>query len=288
MKYNPDIHHRRSIRLKGYDYSKAGLYFITIRTQNGLCLFGKIINNEMILNDAGRMIKRQWQDLIRHFKNIKLHDFIIMPNHFHGIIEFDNSGDSVYYVGAPLVGAQKLTPSQKNGLGEKTMPEKTPNTTLHPNTSAHVRAPLVGAPKLPPSQNIGRGEITMPETSLQPQMAGQTDISGQPQGCAPTDDGINTLQPQINDQTHINDGQNTSPQPKQKIMTLGDVVGAFKSLTTNEYIRNVKQNNWQPFNKKLWQRNYYEHIIRNEKSFYNISKYIQTNPSQWKNGKYHK
>ena len=72
MKYNPDdIHHRRSIRLKGYDYSRAGLYFVTICTKNRLCLFGKIENRAMILNDPGIMIERQWQELIYRFDNIK-------------------------------------------------------------------------------------------------------------------------------------------------------------------------------------------------------------------------
>ena len=99
MVSNPDIHHRRSIRLKGYDYSQAGLYFITICTQNRLCLFGEIENGEMILNDPGIMIEHQWQELIYCFDNIKLHEFIVMPNHFHGIIEF---------VGVPLVGTQNV------------------------------------------------------------------------------------------------------------------------------------------------------------------------------------
>ena len=164
MKYNPDIHHRRSIRLQGYDYSQAGLYFITICTQKRLCLLGGIEKGIMQINDAGIMIAYQWQELKYRFENIKLHELIVMPNHFHGIIEF-------------------------------------------------VRVPLVGT-------------------------------QGQPQGIAPT---------------------------------LGDVVGAFKSLSTNDYIRNVKQNNWQRFDKKLWQRNYYEHIIRDEISYYQISEYIQTN-----------
>jgi len=99
MVSNPDIHHRRSIRLKGYDYSQTGLYFITICTQNRLCLFGEIENGEMILNNAGIMIEHQWQELIYHFDNIKLHEFIVMPNHFHGIIEF---------AGVPLVGTQNV------------------------------------------------------------------------------------------------------------------------------------------------------------------------------------
>jgi REP-associated tyrosine transposase len=65
------------------------------------------------------------------------------------------------------------------------------------------------------------------------------------------------------------------------------MVGAFKSLTTNEYIRGVKNNDWSRFNKKLWQRNYYEHIIRDEKSYYQILEYVQTNPLKWQDDKYY-
>ena len=79
MKYNSDIHHRRSIRLKGYDYSQLGLYFMTICTQNQLCLFGQIKNGEMMLKDAGKMVEHQWQRLICRFDKIKLHEFIVMP-----------------------------------------------------------------------------------------------------------------------------------------------------------------------------------------------------------------
>ena len=87
MTYNPDIHHRRSIRLKGYDYSQAGLYFITICIQNRACLLGKIINGEMNLNEAGTMVKNEWFKLPKRFSNIKLHENIVMPNHFHAILE---------------------------------------------------------------------------------------------------------------------------------------------------------------------------------------------------------
>ncbi|GBE52709.1 transposase IS200 like protein [bacterium BMS3Bbin14] len=202
MKYNPGIHHRRSIRLQGYDYSRAGLYFVTICTRDRLCLFGKIQNGKMILNDAGTMIERQWQELINHFEKNKLHEFIVMPNHFHGIIEFP--------VGVPLVGTQ-------NVFGGT------------PNVSAGTR-------------DVPAGTRDVPQTT------------GQPQGIAPT---------------------------------VGNVVGAFKSLSTNEYIRNVKKNDWQPFNKKLWQRNFYEHIVRDHGSYRQIAEYIQTNPLQWQEDKYY-
>jgi REP element-mobilizing transposase RayT len=68
---------------------------------------------------------------------------------------------------------------------------------------------------------------------------------------------------------------------------VGNVVGAFKSLTTNDYIRNVKGNNWQPFDKQLWQRNFYEHVIRDHESYLHIAEYIQTNPLKWREDKYY-
>jgi putative transposase len=89
-KYDPNIHHRRSIRLPEYDYSQAGAYFITICVQNRQNLFGKIINGKMILNQPGKMIENQWHALQQRFRNIELDSHVIMPNHFHGIIILNN------------------------------------------------------------------------------------------------------------------------------------------------------------------------------------------------------
>jgi len=96
MTDTPLFHHRRSIRLKGYDYSQAGLYFVTICVKNHTCLFGKIRNREMQLNDAGRMVETEWIKISERFKNIHLHEYIVMPNHFHAILEI------VVPVGRPL------------------------------------------------------------------------------------------------------------------------------------------------------------------------------------------
>ncbi len=83
----PDfIHHRKSIRLQGYDYSQAGAYFITICTHNRLSLFGEIINGEMFLNAAGMTAQQCWQAIPAHFPATELGEFVIMPNHVHGII----------------------------------------------------------------------------------------------------------------------------------------------------------------------------------------------------------
>jgi putative transposase len=91
-KYNHDIHHRRSVRVKGYDYSQAGLYFITICTQNREHLFGRIENGEMILNDAGRFAERCWLAIPEHYPQTELHEYVITPNHVHGIVGVQNVG----------------------------------------------------------------------------------------------------------------------------------------------------------------------------------------------------
>lgn len=87
MKYNPNIHHRRSIRLPGYDYSQAGAYFVTICTQNRLCLFGEVADGRMIQNVAGQMVETVWQQLPDRFPQILMDAFVVMPNHVHGIID---------------------------------------------------------------------------------------------------------------------------------------------------------------------------------------------------------
>jgi len=87
MAYNPAIHHRRSIRLKGYDYSQEGMYFVTICCQDMVCRFGKTENGEMILNNAGKMIYEEWVKSAEIRKEIEIHEHVVMPNHFHAIVE---------------------------------------------------------------------------------------------------------------------------------------------------------------------------------------------------------
>lgn len=185
--YNPKIHHRRSIRLKGYDYSQAGFYFVTICVHHGRFLFGKIFDGKMILNDAGQLVHNEWLKLTDRFKNINLHAFVVMPNHFHAILEI---------VGSTLV-VDPTIRKCNNGTAGSTL-------------------------------------------------AGST----------------------------------TRVDPT-RVWTLGDMVGAFQSIVTVEYIRGVKNHGWHPFDGKLWQRNYYEIIIRNDRSYQYISAYIMNNPSKW-------
>ncbi|TAH02701.1 MAG: transposase [Sphingobacteriales bacterium] len=235
MTYNPNIHHRKSIRLKGYDYSQQGLYFITICCQNMVCLFGDIVGAplmgaqnsdaqnvdaqdtqaQMILNDAGKMVETEWLTLTNRFSNIILHEFVVMPNHFHGIIEISD------------------------------------------DFSAVVRAPLVGAPIKSPSNDVifPSNDVIFPNDF-------DNKNEGRPQGYAPT---------------------HNTDNPK----TIGDILDAFKSITTVKYINGVKKLNWQPFNGKMWHRNYYDNIIRNHTSYQNISNYIINNPLKWYEDKFY-
>ena len=86
MVYDSEIHHRRSIRLKNYDYSQPGAYFITICTHNGTSIFGNVLNDQMCLNDNGEIVQRLWNTLPERFPTVELDFYVVMPNHIHGIV----------------------------------------------------------------------------------------------------------------------------------------------------------------------------------------------------------
>jgi len=198
MKFNPNIHNRRSIRLAEYDYSLAGAYFVTICTQGREYLFGEVVNGGMQLNDAGHMVQTVWGNLPERFAGIELDEFVTKPNHVHGIIVL---------IGAPLVGA----------LGGGADGEKN-----HAKTRSWA------------------GTRPAPTNARKQNMAA------------------------------------VKPAP-----ALGEIVGVFKSITTHEYVLGIEQHGWPSFSGRLWHRNYYEHIIRNEKVLDNIRQYIAENPMRW-------
>jgi REP element-mobilizing transposase RayT len=108
------LHYRRSMRLKGYDYCRKGLYFITVCVQNRECLFGEISNGEMVLNEYGKIIQTVWNELPQHYTNVQLGEFVVMPNHIHGIIVIT---DTAVGAGLGVVGAG-LKPAPTHGLTE--------------------------------------------------------------------------------------------------------------------------------------------------------------------------
>jgi len=169
MNDDPERHHRRSIRLRGYDYTLAGAYFITICTRNRACLFGEVVEGEMRRNDAGQIVQDEWVKSAALRPRLIVNAFVVMPNHIHGIITLTDGGRG----------------------------------TLQ-------RAPTV--------ERFGK----------------------------PTSDSVPTI------------------------------VGLFKSTTTKR-INGLHGTPGVP----VWQRNYYEHIIRDTESMSRISEYIINNPARW-------
>lgn len=98
MPYNPDIHHRRSIRLPGYDYAQPGAYFVTLCTQQRECLFGEIMDGAMRLNDAGRIVAREWCRTAALRQNLALDAWVVMPNHLHGILVIPDGRGTMHRV----------------------------------------------------------------------------------------------------------------------------------------------------------------------------------------------
>lgn len=163
--YDPQRHHRRSIRLNGYDYSRAGAYFVTVCTKGRACLFGDIVHGLMVLNEAGRVVDECWKDIPSHFPQVELDEFVVMPNHIHGIVRIMDA-----------VGAKHLSP----------LPSRRPGT------------------------------------------------------------------------SH----------------TLGSVIRGFKIGVTKWMRANTDVHD-------VWQRNYHEHIIRDEASLNRIREYMANNPASW-------
>jgi putative transposase len=190
MKNQRQSHDRRSIRLQGFDYSAQGMYFITICTKGyRIPWFGFIDNGVMILNETGKVAHQCWGDIPKHFPNAVLHNFIVMPDHIHGIIELVNDP----------VGVQDF------------------------------RVAPVGV------QNVG----------------------------------VQNIEPQLRDQPRQNHYQKIIPR------SIGSIVRGYKTGVTKWFRENETAG-------CIWQRNYYERIIRNENEFDRISRYIEENPVKWR------
>lgn len=220
--YNPNIHHRRSIRLKGYDYSQAGLYFITICCQDRAHLFGHIENGEMILNEYGKIAWEEWHATEAIRDNCRTHEFIVMPNHIHGIIEILFKKEN-----------------KKEELGKNNFEE-------------------IGKFKSP-SQTIGsiiRGFKIATIKKIKDFIQEEKDNRGSSTG-----------------EFKINSGEGDLKDNRSTVEL------QFAPTAPTEKIKNL--------NFKIWQRNYYEHIIRNEQAYNNISNYIINNPAKWDEDKFY-
>ncbi len=129
---SPHPFHRHSIRLKGFDYSQRGLYFVTICAYRKRCLFGKVVNKAVHLTALGRIVDQTWLEIPLHFPHVELQPFVVMPNHIHGVLAIVRS-----QVKRPhLVGAQHAAPLQDP---DPSLPNPTPRV-LPGSLSALVRS----------------------------------------------------------------------------------------------------------------------------------------------------
>ena len=187
IKFDPQKHHRRSIRLKNYDYSQEGAYYVTIVAWHREFLFGEIVNKEMRLNKVGKIVEWEWLELPKRLSYVELGEYVVMPNHFHGILFIHEN------VGATRHGQ-----------------------TISLSVAEHL-------------------------------------------------------------QTITPDGIDGSPLPHgPKPASLGAIIAQFKSRATKR-IWKISEFKETP----IWQRNYYEHIIRDETDLQNKTDYIESNPSLW-------
>ena len=187
MKYDPKIHHRRSIRLQNYDYTQPGAYFVTICMQHRACLFGAVVDREIRLNSTGQIVVQCWEDSPNHFPHVKLDRFVVMPNHVHGILVLTHVG-----AGSPR---------------------------------------LIG---IIPERNTG----------------GETP-------------------PLRHDNIDIETMHRQRP-------TLGQIVAYFKYQST----KGINERRGMP-GARLWQRNYYEHVIRDDADLRKLREYVMNNPLKW-------
>ena len=91
MLYDPERHHRRSIRLQNFDYSSAGAYFVTVCAHQRQCVFGEVAEGKMTPNEIGQIVEQAWYDLASRFPGVDLDVFVVMPNHMHGILVIQES-----------------------------------------------------------------------------------------------------------------------------------------------------------------------------------------------------
>jgi REP element-mobilizing transposase RayT len=192
MPFDPDKHHRRSVRLKEYDYTQSGAYFVTVCKYQRDGLFGEVINERMQVNAYGEIAYREWVQTAALRPHVELDAFVVMPNHIHAIVVITQ------------------TPASD-----------APNTEITPNPpiNAHTVGARRAVPPIPsPARQFG------------------TSIPG----------------------------------------SLSTIIGAYKSAVTKEVnrLRNTP-------GAAVWQRNFYERVIRNEQMLNAIRTYIEANPSTW-------
>jgi REP element-mobilizing transposase RayT len=286
VKYSPQIHHRRSIRLQGYDYSQAGAYFVTICAWQRGCLFGDVAAGEMRLNAVGKIVEWEWRRLGEGFPNVELGEFVVMPNHIHGIIFIHAAERATRH-------EQNLTTNGIVGLPDE------------------AAAGIVGSP-LRGGSNVGatQADLCMPNSGTDTQSnMDMPGADGSPRRgrtntpdmeCPAVDGGLDGpgRATRYEQNLSINGNMGLPDEASAGIVgsplrgpggppsqSLGAIIGQWKSRVTKRTWKLPGMRGMRGI--PVWQRNYYEHIIRDEADYQRIAQYIQTNPLRWEQDQLH-
>ena len=214
MPFDREKHHRRSVRLKGFDYTCSNAFFVTICSCQKECIFGSIFNGAMALNEQGKSIQRAWLETASKRPSIQLDEFVIMPNHFHGIIWI-------------------VDEVQRRGTACRAQ-----NACRIPDSG---RAPEIVSMVRDRSVHCGHGTPCPYDPNIAPTPDLKFERFGRPvSGSLPT------------------------------------IIRSFKSAA-GKYVNEVRESPGTP----VWQRNYYERIIRNDDELLRTRDYIRANPENW-------
>lgn len=231
MKRYKGKYRNESHRLKGWDYSGNGQYFITINTYDRTCLFGDIVDGKMILNDFGKIATDEWFKSFDTRQELFLGEFILMPNHLHAIVGLESG-------------------SVGNGFNTTVETEQMNGT--NDNVGTHGRA----------SQRVNRASHQSQSHQSQPQ------------------------KPQQN-QSQSQKYQQSQPF-QRKPKSISSFIAGYKSMVLNKIDDLIDERKipMQKFNRRnpLWQANYYDHVIRDDRAYKNIVEYIRKNPAKWDDG----
>ena len=262
---------RQSIRLRGYDYAQFGAYFVTICTQHRQRLFGDVVDGVMVLNDAGKMIHRIWNDISIYYDGVYTDEFIIMPDHIHGIVVILPKGSHVGAIPPWLPTFDKpLSPVFDN----PSLP------IVHVLNACHTDTHICHT-----DTYICHTDTHIPRDKHDDQQWNKRCDKNQGDHGFMLDQQWNKrCDKNQGDYIFSNVGDHGGIAPTgmaHAVYSLSDVVHRFKTLTTKQYRDGVHHQNWPPFPGKLWQRNYYECIIRDDVALSNIRQYIANNPKNW-------
>jgi len=208
-----------SNRLENWDYSSEAVYFITIATENRKCIFGSIVEDKMILNDVGEIVEKELLKSIKIRKNWFFHNWIVMPNHIHLLIEIQNNDQ--------ILTTKYIVETHSSASTSSISTINIETSIVSHVAETHCCAPL----------QFATGQENKFKTS-------DSSLSRKPN-------------------------------------SISSFVALFKSVTTKQINDLYKEKNTEIGNKKIWQTNYHDHIVRNYKRFETIYNYIKSNPGSW-------